>query len=46
MLQTGAAKLGDGGGITVQPAQSAFGYGILAQDKMEDDQTPDKDEQQ
>ena len=30
MLQTGAAKLGDGGGITVQPAQSAFEYGILA----------------
>ena len=46
MLQTGAAKLGDGGGITVQPAQSAFEYGILAQDKMENDQTPDKDEQQ
>ena len=46
MLQSGAAKLGVGGGITVMTAQSALEYGVLAQDKMEDDQTPDKDEQQ
>ena len=46
MLQTGAAKMGDEGGITVIPAQNAFEYGVLSPDKMEDDRQPEKDEQQ
>ena len=46
MLQTGAAKMGDQGGITVMPAKNALEYGILTQDKMEDEQQPEKVEQQ
>jgi len=37
MLDTGAAKIGDEGGIIVQPAQGAFEYGMITQGKMEDD---------
>ena len=46
MLQTGAAKYGKEGGITVMPAQSAFEYGVVTPNKMEDEQQPEKDEQQ
>ena len=40
MLDTGAAKIGDEGGIIVQPAQGAFEYGMITQGKMEDDKQP------
>ena len=46
MLDTGAAKIGKEGGIIVQPAQGAFEYGMVNQNKMLDDQQPKDDEQQ
>ena len=42
MLQTGAAKLGDEGGITVLPAKEAMEYGLQANQMEDEQQIPQK----
>ena len=42
MLQTGAAKLGDEGGITVLPTKQAMEYGMPANQMEDEQQIPQK----